>query len=120
MELLLEKGADVNATSKVGTPLLWALGANAEACALLLLEHGADPQATDPSNITPVLLAVATGLYNALLCCKCMHGRLNGLRDVLPSTKPSGLMTMRVMHHRGHQIGQQVQGTATMYIKAIL
>ena len=66
MKLLLENGADVNAASKVGTPLLWALSANAEACASFLLDHGADPCATDPSNISPVLLAVATGLSNTI------------------------------------------------------
>ena len=74
MEFVLEKGADVNATSKVGTPLLWALSANAEECALYLLEHGADPRATDPSNITPVLLAVATGLFSSVLQCACTDG----------------------------------------------
>ena len=63
LELLLEKGASVNASSRMGTPLLWAMGSGDEACAAFLLDHGADPNATDESHITPVLLAAATGCH---------------------------------------------------------
>jgi hypothetical protein len=54
-ELLLDKGAKVDARDKYGkTPLHWAVGSRQLEAARLLLEHKADPNAMDVSGATPL------------------------------------------------------------------
>lgn len=61
-ELLLEKGADIEATDKNGyTPLSWAAQRGYEAIARLLLEKGADIEARIKDGLTPLSLAAVNG-----------------------------------------------------------
>src|SRR5262245_42612335 len=54
VRLLLEKGADVNASGDLGkTPLHYAALDGEREVAKILLEHGADPSPTDDSGLTP-------------------------------------------------------------------
>ena len=88
LELLVEEGADMNGSSRQGTPLLWAIGSSQGACAMFLLEHGADANATDTSHISPVLLAAATGLPTTLPTqyCSAAKWKRRLLRRPAPNT----------------------------------
>jgi ankyrin repeat protein len=70
-ELLLDKGADIEARSRNRrlrsvTPLHSAAAGRQNEVALLLLERGADPDATQPGGWTPLHQAAASG--NLELC----------------------------------------------------
>ncbi|HEV2472997.1 MAG TPA: ankyrin repeat domain-containing protein, partial [Chthonomonadales bacterium] len=54
MELLLRAGADKEASSPYGTPLLFAADPR---CAHVLLSHGVDTHVARPDGITPLMLA---------------------------------------------------------------
>ena len=58
--LLLEEGAEVNASNDVGTPLMWALFAGQSEVVKLLLASGADPNVEGASG-TPLKMAVVNG-----------------------------------------------------------
>jgi ankyrin repeat protein len=62
VELLLQNGADVNATTKDGvSALMRAAEKNHSACITLLLEKGADVNAKDTCGITPLMWAASFG-----------------------------------------------------------
>ncbi len=66
--LLVERAADVNAESVAdGSPLVIATAAGHEDLALMLLEAGADPTATDAGRMTALHFAMRDGL-------KALHG----------------------------------------------
>ncbi len=68
VQLLLDRGADVNAESAAdGSPLVIASSAGHEELALQLLDAGADPMATDAGNMTALHYAFRDGL-------KLLHG----------------------------------------------
>ena len=57
-ELLLRKGADVNASNNFGeTPLLKAVYRNNEKMVKLLLKYGADPHRASKSGDSPLSVA---------------------------------------------------------------
>ncbi|KAH7112262.1 ankyrin repeat-containing domain protein, partial [Dactylonectria estremocensis] len=61
-KLLLEKGADLEATGASGrTPLSWQAGNGCEAVVKLLLEKGADLEAKDDNGRTPLLRVGESG-----------------------------------------------------------
>jgi ankyrin repeat protein len=66
MQLLLEKGSDVNAKNKIDeTALMWAVHDLAKM--KLLIQHGADVNAKAKSGNTPLLIAtVGQGKYDAV------------------------------------------------------
>lgn len=58
IQLLIAKGANVNARNKAGqTPLFYAIGENIQDIAELLLEHGADVNIKNTSGKTPLSIA---------------------------------------------------------------
>jgi hypothetical protein len=60
--LLLDKGAEINATDEYGrTPLSWAAYNGHEAIARLLLDKGAEVNATDDYGVTPLSEAASNG-----------------------------------------------------------
>ncbi len=61
LQLLLDKGANVEAPTPTGTPLLWAAGCADPACVQLLLSRGANPNVVARSGITAILMAAAAG-----------------------------------------------------------
>lgn len=61
LEVLIERGAAIDAPSASGTPLLWAISSGSEACINFLLDHGADVNCTTENGTSACLLAVATG-----------------------------------------------------------
>ena len=61
LEALLEGGADANATESGKSALLWACSLRAAACAKTLLDHGANPNFTDPLGGTPLIAASFAG-----------------------------------------------------------
>jgi ankyrin repeat protein len=61
-QLLLQAGADPNAPSAAGPPLMWALGHNGPASAVqALIQSGADVDAQDENGATPLILACLQG-----------------------------------------------------------
>jgi len=63
VKALLKAGADVNESSpEYGAPLLMAASSGHEALSLLLLEKGANANASDLNSITPLHYAVRKGL----------------------------------------------------------
>ena len=67
MRALLQAGAAVDqADSNEVTPLNMACDEQHEACALLLLHHGADPDVTDNWGDTPRSVATNNGLSQVL------------------------------------------------------
>jgi ankyrin repeat protein len=66
MQLLIEKGSNVNAKNKIDeTPLMWSLHDPAKM--KLLLQHGADVNAKPKTGNTPLLIAsVGHGKYDAI------------------------------------------------------
>lgn len=64
MEALLGAGADVEAASEAGPPLLWAAGSSAAGAAVVraLLAAGADVNARAAGGITALFMAAASGV----------------------------------------------------------
>jgi hypothetical protein len=62
VELLIERGADVNANACGATPLHRAAHHGSYACCKLLLDHGADPRRIDTSFSTALPTALAKAL----------------------------------------------------------
>ncbi|CAI5526990.1 unnamed protein product [Closterium sp. Naga37s-1] len=61
LELLLDNGADPNAQSDAGPPLLWACGHGKVAAAGVLLTRGANPDTPTEDGVTSLLTATAAG-----------------------------------------------------------
>ncbi|CAI5492616.1 unnamed protein product, partial [Closterium sp. Naga37s-1] len=61
LELLLDHGADPNAQSDAGPPLLWACGHGKVAAAGVLLTRGANPDTPSEDGVTSLLTATAAG-----------------------------------------------------------
>jgi ankyrin repeat protein len=68
VEILLEHGASIDAPSSSGTPLIWAISSEQQACAEFLLEKDADVHGSGHNGAGPCMLAVATGALTT------MHG----------------------------------------------
>ena len=62
--LLVEKGAELDAPSESGTPLMWAAGSGHSEVVTELLESGADPNAQAPNGATAMILAAVAGTQN--------------------------------------------------------
>jgi len=60
-DLILMKGADVNASQGEGTPLFQACLGGHEPVARLLLEYGAQPDGATDAGETPIMAAALTG-----------------------------------------------------------
>ncbi|KAK9828865.1 hypothetical protein WJX72_002461 [[Myrmecia] bisecta] len=96
LEALLAAGADVEAPSTPGTPLLWAAGSGKSDCVKALLAAGADPHATGDANVGTVLMATATGstdVVNALLAAganpnHAANGGVTALHAAAESSQP--------------------------------
>jgi ankyrin repeat protein len=70
---LIEAGADAKASNDVGTTaLMWAIDDPDKT--LLLLEHGADPNATSAENQTPLSIALASRAPAAVVKLLLEHG----------------------------------------------
>jgi ankyrin repeat protein len=70
---LIETGANANAPNDVGaTALMWAIDDPDKT--LLLLEHGADPNATSAENQTPLTIALASKAPAAVVKLLLDHG----------------------------------------------
>lgn len=65
VEALVEGGADVEAGSDAGPPLLWAAGSGSPATVAALLAAGASPAATAPGNVSAAFMAAASGAQHA-------------------------------------------------------
>ena len=63
---LLNAGADTEAPSVTGTPLLWAAGSGNLAAIKTLLQVGANCNAVSPDGCTAILMAAARGESSAL------------------------------------------------------
>ncbi|CAI5471323.1 unnamed protein product [Closterium sp. Yama58-4] len=61
LELLLDHGADPNAQSDAGPPLLWACGHGKVAAAEVLLTRGANPDTPSEDGVNSLLTATAAG-----------------------------------------------------------
>ncbi|KAH9567573.1 hypothetical protein CY35_03G033900 [Sphagnum magellanicum] len=61
MRVLLEKGVEVDCSSDAGPPLIWAAGHEHIRAVEILLDHGANPNATTDDEVTPLLTAAAAG-----------------------------------------------------------
>jgi len=61
VRLLVERGADVNAKSKMVRTAVWLAAANDMATVRLLLEKGAKVNVKDPNGATPLVYAAANG-----------------------------------------------------------
>ncbi|CAI5467002.1 unnamed protein product [Closterium sp. Yama58-4] len=61
LELLLDHGADPNAQSDAGPPLLWACGHGKVAAAEVLLTRGANPDTPNEDGVNSLLTATAAG-----------------------------------------------------------
>lgn len=61
IEALLEAGANVDAPSEAGTPLLWACGSGHTKAVRALLAAGADPNARSADGVGAMLMAAAAG-----------------------------------------------------------
>ena len=62
MQLLLDKGADIESKDNYGqTPLSWAAERGHEAVVQLLLDKGADIESKDDDGRTPLSLAAKRG-----------------------------------------------------------
>lgn len=67
VQLLVDHGADVNASKGVTTPLMAVCGtwkgteADLVTCAEILLKHGAEPDLADRAGTTPLMLAAREG-----------------------------------------------------------
>ena len=61
VQRLLDRSADANLASEVGTPLHWAVGSGHTPAAELLLRHGADANLANPDGVAPILMAAAAG-----------------------------------------------------------
>jgi hypothetical protein len=67
IELLLAKGANINARTEGGfTPLHWAASRDAVDAASLLVQSGADINATTPNNVTPLHWAASRNATNVI------------------------------------------------------
>jgi ankyrin repeat protein len=70
---LIDSGANANASNDVGaTALMWAIDDPDKV--LLLLEHGADPNATSAENQTPLTIALANKASAAVVNLLLEHG----------------------------------------------
>jgi ankyrin repeat protein len=70
---LIDTGANANASNEVGaTALMWAIDDPDKT--LLLLEHGADPNATSAENQTPLTIALASKAPAAVVKVLLEHG----------------------------------------------
>jgi len=61
VEALLDAGANLEAPSETGTPLLWAAGSGSQEVVGQLLAAGADPNARAADGVTAMLMAAASG-----------------------------------------------------------
>lgn len=66
LRVLLDSGAEVNAESSAGTPLLWAAGSDNQEAVSTLLEAKADPNARTSEGVGAMLMAAAAGTRLAL------------------------------------------------------
>lgn len=81
VEALLARGADVNdRTPEEGTALILALASGHEKLAEYLIEHGADPNATDAWGLAPLHYALHGGLQNFAGMQSTPSDRLGWLR----------------------------------------
>lgn len=85
VEALLARGADVNdRTPEEGSALILAIASGHEALATYLLEHGADPNASDAWGLTPLHYALHGGLQNFAGMQSTPSDRLGWLRTNMP------------------------------------
>ncbi len=61
VEALIAAGADLEAPSDAGTPLLWAAGSGAADVVAALLAAGAAPDALAEGHVSAVFMATASG-----------------------------------------------------------
>ena len=61
LKLLLKAGANPDAPSDAGPPLLWACGHGRTEVAEMLLDAGADPNGSSEDGVTALLAAAAAG-----------------------------------------------------------
>ena len=61
VEALVAAGADLEAPSDAGTPLLWAAGSGAADAVGALLRAGAAPNAVAEGHVSAVFMATASG-----------------------------------------------------------
>jgi len=80
MELLLDKGADINSRDNGGvSPLLFAVGRRDSATVQLLARRGADLEVESKQNkMTPLLLAIETGQRDSVAYLLDKGAQVNG------------------------------------------
>ena len=61
IEALIAAGAELEAPSDAGTPLLWAAGSGAADAVAALLQAGAGPNAVTEGHVSAVCMATASG-----------------------------------------------------------
>jgi len=89
VEVLLERGADVNGRNQHGdTPLIGASGLGSPEVVKLLLDRGADPNGTESHGVSPLMMASMRG--------SCEVAKLLLDRGADPNaTDPTGLTALR-------------------------
>eukprot|EP00850_Spirogloea_muscicola_P009422 SM000053S17379 [mRNA] locus=s53:55947:59955:+ [translate_table: standard] len=79
VELLLDRGVDVNACSDAGSPLLWACGNGHDDVAVGLLDRSADCNVVNSDSVSALLISAAAG-HTALVKLLLSHGANPGVR----------------------------------------
>ncbi|MCL7049420.1 hypothetical protein MKW94_017301, partial [Papaver nudicaule] len=72
LNLLLSRGVEVNACSKLGTPLERAAGEGQLEEIRILLDHNADPNLFCSHMFTPLTVSITSGLPQSLQCVELL------------------------------------------------